>query len=169
MGMPHIPCHNHLLNNKINAWVESTPCVKGTLKSVNRTMTKVKGSLKNMAVLRKITKLRPEIGNATRWTGHGRMMRKYQSTRSDLMTAHDADDTNFPMNKSTQFKKKAESVSGCFQDTNVVAFSMQHQLYKLRSCRADLDALMNECNVGHNDNRSCWYNQKTSWDIYFEN
>ena len=30
----------------------------------------------------------------------------------------------------------------------------------MKSCRADLDALMNECNVGHNDNRSCWYNRK---------
>ena len=115
LGLPHIPCHNHLLNNEVNAWIGKTLCVKGTLKSVNRTMTKVKGSLKNMAVLRKITKLRPEIGNATRWTGHGRMMRKYQSTRSDLMTAHDADDTNFPMNKSTQFKKKLSLFLGVFR------------------------------------------------------
>ena len=114
-GLPQIPCHNHLLNNEVNAWVESTPCVKGTLKSVNRTMTKVKGSLKNMAVLRKITKLRPEIGNATRWTGHGRMMRKYQTARSDLMTAHDAEDTKFPMNKSTQFKKKLRKFLRAFR------------------------------------------------------
>ena len=37
---------------------------------------------------------------------------------------------------------------------------MQHQLYKLKSCRADLDALINECNVGDNDSSSCWYNKK---------
>ena len=101
MGLHHVPCHNHILKNEVNAWVESTPGVKGALKNVNRTMTKVKGSLKNMAVLHKLTKMRPETGNATRWTEHGRMMRKYQTTRSDLMVAHDADDTNFPMNKTT--------------------------------------------------------------------
>ena len=123
-------------------------------------MTKVKGSLKNMAVLRKLTKLCPEVGNDTRWTGHGSMMRKYQRTRGDLITAHDADDTNFPMNKTSQFKRTAEKVSGCFQDSNVVAISMQTHLYKLKSCRADLDALISECNAGNTNANSCWYNRK---------
>ena len=61
-----------------------------------------------MVVLQKLTKLHPETGHETRWTGHGRMMRKYQTTRSDLITAHDADDTNFPMYISTQFKQKSD-------------------------------------------------------------
>ena len=123
-------------------------------------MTKVKGSLKNMAVLRKVTKLCPEVGNATRWTGHGSMMRKYQRTRCDLITAHDADDSNFQMNKSTIFRRTAEKVSGCFQDATVVAISMQTHLYKLKSCRTDLDALIMECNAGNDDKNSCWYNRK---------
>ena len=101
LGMPHIPCHNHSLNNKIDAWVESTLCVKGTSKSVNKLITKAKGSLKNMVVLQKLTKLHPETGHETRRTGHGRMMRKYQTTKSDLIIAHDAYDTNLLMNKST--------------------------------------------------------------------
>ena len=123
-------------------------------------MTKIKGSLKNMAVLRKLTKLCPEVGNATRWTGHGNMMQKYQKTRSDLITAHDADDTNFPMNKSTQFKRTAEKCSGCFRDANIVAISMQTHLYKLKLCCADLDALILECNEGHTNPNSCWHNRK---------
>ena len=148
------------MNNEVNAWVKKTATVRNTLKSVNTTMTKVKSSLKNMAVLRKLTKLCPEVGNDTRWTGHGRMMRKYQRTRSDLVVAHDADETNFPMNKSTAFKRSADKVSGCFQDTNVVAVSMQTHLYKLKQCRGDLDALLSECNAGHVDSNSVWYNRK---------
>ena len=37
---------------------------------------------------------------------------------------------------------------------------MQTHLYKLKSCRSDLDALIMQCNVGNNDENSCWYNRK---------
>ena len=92
------------MNNEVNAWVKKTAAVRNTLKSVNNTMAKVKGSLKNMAVLQKLAKLCPDVGNDTRWTGYGRMMRKYQRTRPDLVSAHDTDDTNFLIDKSGIFK-----------------------------------------------------------------
>ena len=133
LGIPQIPCHNHLLNNEVTAWVNSNDSIKGPLQSVHATMKKVRGSNKNMAVVRKTCNLCPEVGNDTRWSGWGKMMGKYQRIRSDLIVAHDEEDTNFTMNKTTVFKRKAKKVNGCFTDINVVVISLQTRLYVLKS------------------------------------
>ena len=162
LGIPHIPCHNHLLNNEVTAWVNSHTCVKGPLTSVHDTMKKIKTSNKNMAVVRKLCNLCPEVGNETRWTGWGRMMGKYQRMRPNLIEAHDDEDTKFTMNKTAAFKKKAEKVNGCFVDVNVVMISLQIHFYKLKEVRADLDALLAESAGGHGNENSCWYKRKIS-------
>ena len=125
LGIPHIPCHNHLLHNEVNAWVNKHESVKNTVSSVENTMKKLRGSNKNMAILRKTCNLTPEVRNKTRWTGWGRMMGKYNRMRGDMLTAHDSEESNFQMNKSVQFKRKAEKVNGTFRDINVVAVTLQ--------------------------------------------
>ena len=65
------------------------------------------------------------------------------------MKAHEEDDTSFPMNKTAAFKKKAEKVTGCFGDINVVAATLQTCLYKLKITQADLDALLVESENSH--------------------
>ena len=162
LGIPHLPCHNHLLNNEVKEWVSKNSSVSTTLTSVHRTMKKVRQSNKNMAVVRKTCKLCPEVGNDTRWLGHGRMMGKYNRMRPDLMKAHDDDDTNFPMNKTAAFKRKAEKLTGCFTDINVVAATLQTRMYPLKSTRADLDALLAESENGHTQENNCWYERKLS-------
>ena len=123
-------------------------------------MKKLRGSNKNMAILRKTCNLTPEVRNKTRWTGWGRMMGKYNRMRGDLLTAHDDEASNFTMNKSAQFKKKAEKVNGTFRDINVVAVTLQTRMYKLKSVRQDLDALLAESENGHTDKNSCWYQRQ---------
>ena len=125
--------------------------------SIHDTMKKIKTSNKNMAVVRKLCNLCPEVGNETRWTGWGRMMGKYQRMRSHLIEAHNEEDTKFTMNKTVGFKKKVEKVNGCFVDVNVVTVSLQTRLHKLKSVRADLDALLAESAGGHGNENSCWY------------
>ena len=125
-------------------------------------MVKVRQSNKNMAVIRKTTNLCPEVGNDTRWLGHGRMMGKYNRMRTDLIKAHDDEDTSFPMNKTAAFKRKAEKVTGCFTDINVVAATLQTRMYKLKSTRADLDALLAESKNGHTNENNSWFERQLS-------
>ena len=160
LKIPHIPCSNHLLNNEVNAWVKDHETVRNTLDSVKRSMKAVKGSLKNTAVLRKMTRLAPEVGNATRWTSWGRMMHKYLRIRSDLISAADDNDASIVVNRTAIFKKRAEKISGLFEDVNMVALSMQTRLQKLSVVRNDLIELLEECKAGHNNPDSDWYQRK---------
>ena len=160
LKIPHIPCHNHLLHNEVNMWVSQNDTIRNTVASVEHTMKKVRQSNKNMAVLRKTCRLTPEIRNKTRWTGWGRMMRKYNRMRGDLITAHEDEDSSFTMNKTPAFKKRSEKINGTFTDINVVALSLQTRLYKLKCVRSDLDALLAESENGHTDPESCWYQRK---------
>ena len=134
--------------------------VRNTLDSVKRSMKAVKGSLKNTAVLRKMTRLAPEVGNATRWTSWGQMMHKYLRIRSDLISAADDNDASITVNRTTGFKKRAEKISGLFEDINMVAWSMQTRLQKLSVIRNDLNELLEECEAGHNNPDSDWYQRK---------
>ena len=123
-------------------------------------MTGVKVSLKNSAVLRKMTRLAPEVGNTTRWTSWGNMMDKFQRMRTDLIAASEEEDGTVQLNTSAVFKRKAEKITGCFRDINVVAYSMQTRMYKLSQCRQDLDALLSEVGQGHSNAESNWYGHK---------
>ena len=88
------------------------------------------------------------------------MMTKYNQMRGDLITAHEDEDSNFTMNKTAVFKKRSKKVNGTFTDINVVAYSLQTRLYKLKCVRSDLDALLAESENGHINPESCWYQQK---------
>ena len=90
------------------------------------------------------------------------MMGKYHRIRADLVKALEEDDTSFPMNKTAVFKKKAEKVTGCFGNINVVATSLQTRLYKLKNTRADLDALLAKSENGHTNENNCWYQRQMS-------
>ena len=160
LGLPHIPCNNHLLNNEINLWIKNSQHIKSTLDKVKDYMTKVKKSLKNSAVLRSITRLHPEVGNATRWTSWGSMMMKFMKIRDSLIECATVDGTTIEVDESVVFRRRCEKVTAIFQDINMVAISMQTRLYKLCSCRNDLDALIQECADGNDDRGSGWWNSK---------
>ena len=160
LEIPHVGCHNHLLNSEVNSWVKKYSTVENTLESVKKTMKSAKNSLKNSAVLRKLTRLTPEVGNKTRWTSWGTMMEKYLRIRQQLITAAVDDDTNLDVDTSAAFKRKAEKILAVFQDINMVALSLQTRSYTLASCRRDLDELLTECSEGHTNQDSNWYQRK---------
>ena len=80
-----------------------------------------------MAVLKKLTRLAPEVGNTTRWTSCRRMIHNYGHIRSDLIAASQEDDASIHINTSVVFKKRSEKISGLFQDIKVVAWSLQYE------------------------------------------
>ena len=105
LGLPHIPCNNHLLNNEINLWIKTSQPIKSTLDKVKDYMSKVKKSLKNSAVLRSITRLHPEVGNATRWTSWGSMMMKFMKIRDSLIECATVDGTTIEVDESVVFRR----------------------------------------------------------------
>ena len=77
LGIPHVNCHNHLLNAEVNQWIKEHATIKETGETAQNEMKVARGSLKKQAVLRKMTNLKPEVGIATRWTSWGGMMIKH--------------------------------------------------------------------------------------------
>ena len=123
-------------------------------------MKGVKNSLKNAAVLRKLTRLAPEVGNATRWTSWGRMMGKYSRIRADLIVALQEEDAAIEINATNVFKRRAEKIGGLFADINMVALLLQTRLYKLYLVCHDLHELLTECREGHTNQNSNWHGRK---------
>ena len=87
-------------------------------------------------------------------------MSKYARIQSDLITASEEDDATFPVNTTLEFKREAEKVICCFCNIKFLAYSLQTRMYKLCSCRQDLDALLAECQSGHTNPESDWYQRK---------
>ena len=160
LGIPHIPCSNHLLNSETQYMISNAPVLANVLDSIHETMVGVKGSIKNTAVLRSLTNLRPEIGNATRWTGWGRMLRKYIRIRPCLLEATENEDANIPMNCGLAFKRKAERQALMFEDINAVAISMQKKLYTVSACQNNLNDIIEESDEGRLQENSPWYRNR---------
>ena len=112
------------------------------LDSIHDTMVAVKGSLKNSAVLRISTNLKPEMGNDTRWTGWGIMLRKYVKIHHKLLEASENVDANIPIHIRLSFKCRAEKQALLFEDIDSIDVSMQHKLYTISACRTDLNAII---------------------------
>ena len=108
-------------------------------------------------MLQKVISLALEVENATRWASWGNMMSKYSVIRTEFITASEEEDATIQLNSTIGFKRKAEKVTGCFQDINCFTYSLQTQMYNLCSSQQDLDALLAECQSGHTNQESDWY------------
>ena len=64
--IPHVGYNSHKLNLEVNAMVDTHPDLRNTIESVCNTMTSARSKLKNSAILRNITDLRPKLDNAPR-------------------------------------------------------------------------------------------------------
>ena len=160
LGIPHIPCNNHLFNSEVQYMVTHNNGLKAVLDSIHGTMAAVKGSLESSAVLRLLTWLKPEIGNETHWTGWGMMLRKYVRIRLLLLEASENDDANFPMDARQVFRRRAEKQALMFEDINSIAISMQHKMYTLSACRKDLNEIITESESLQLNLDSHWYQNR---------
>ena len=73
LRIPHVGCKNHQfaldVNDYINNWGTGTTVID----QVHETMKSVKAKLKDAALLRRFTDLKPSLPNATRWSGKKEM------------------------------------------------------------------------------------------------
>ncbi len=76
-----------------------------TISSVHDTMRSAK-TLKNTAVLRNITDLKPIMHNRTRWSGKLYMLRRFLNIREELLEIHDSRDVDIEIDDTTRFQGK---------------------------------------------------------------
>lgn len=160
LAIPHVNCHNHLLNAEINQWIKQNHIIKETVDTAQEEMKIARGSLKNQAVLRKTTNLKPEVGNATRWTSWGTMMMKHRRMSDDLREASLQPNNTIQADQSWVFQSRAMKVTKMFEDINMTAVSMQTRLYPLHLVCEDCDSLLQESQEGHDITGSAWFGSK---------
>jgi len=162
MKMPHI-CKNHLLSSEVETMVSESRVegrnlgVADIIDKVHQAMSEAKGSIKNAAVLRSLTHLRPSPMNGIRWSTKAIMLNKFDRIRDKLIEANEDDDCDITIDDSNQFKVAAKKLHMMLQEINAVILTLQTRLYPLEDCWEDLDYLIEASTDGQNVRVSPWY------------
>ena len=157
LGIPHIPCKNHLLNSEVNNMVETNRDMNDKIETVQKTMKQCKRSIKNMAILRKISDFSPVLYNKTRWSGKHYVLKRFVTMRDDLIEAQTEEQSNFEMNASPAFFKAVKKYEGWMKEINLATKQLQTSQYTLSQCRFVLQYLIDNCNRQRSNKESCLY------------
>ena len=103
---PHIVCNNHKLNLEVNNMIEHHVELSKTIETVHQTMRAARTRLRNAAVLKNLTDLRPVMHNDTRWRGKRFMSVRFNQIRTELIAAAADDDSDIPIDASNVFLTK---------------------------------------------------------------
>ena len=130
------------------------PELKQILESVQSTMRQCKKSLKNAAVLRNLSTLKPIACDKTRWSGKHDVLKRFIRIREDLIKTADDENTTLEVNSTMGFLNKVKRHQKALARVQIETKEMQTQFHSLSSCRADLDLLLEDINshkteVGH--------------------
>ena len=108
LGMPHIGCLNHKLNNEVERMVNNYSALASAIDSVNKTMLDFKTKLTNRAMLRNIETLSPVVHNKTRWSEKYLMLKRFLILREKFISVSDSADRLIHLNRTLSFKKTVE-------------------------------------------------------------
>jgi hypothetical protein len=131
-----------------------------TIDAVQATMTKLKGSNKNMSVLRTHTFIKPQLRNQTRWNGAYTMMKTFTVLRNDMILTHGDENTDFKMDQSSAFEARAKKIPKMLKAINDITTELQQSKLTISSCRSFLDLLIEEADSQRNIITSEWHNNK---------
>eukprot|EP00171_Calliarthron_tuberculosum_P002072 IDg2072t1 len=142
INKPFVGCSNHKLNLDVNDMVRSSRDLSATIERVHSIMKHVKSSLRNSAMLRNLTDLRPVIHNETRWSGKHSMLKRFQEIQDDLVRVCDADNIDLPDTFGKGLISKVERYEKMLASINVVQVQMQKKKCSLAFCRDALNTLI---------------------------
>ena len=177
LGIPHVNCENHLLNNEVKLWLTNSTIEEnddnarsfgpGTVvKYIHRTMLDLKTN-KSHAVLRSKTELAPTIGNETRWSSSHSMMTKWGKIE-EACDAASQDNATFVMPPSTlPFRHAARNTTQMLEDISSVTVKLQERALPLHKCRDLQDLLIDAVQTGREDKNSHWSNN-TFGTVYID-
>ena len=141
LGILHIGCNSHKLNLDMNDWMED-PILKAMIDSVASTMKEAKNSLKNAALLRRLTPLKPVLFNKTRWSGKFNMLTRFVRVRVQLVTVAENEDSNLSVWADVVFYNRTVRITMVLDKFNEVTIFMQTRLLTLSLCHRSLDHLI---------------------------
>ncbi len=102
--VPH--CASHRLNLEVNTMIASHLDLKNTVGSVHETMNSGRSKLKNAAILRNVTELKPKVDNITRSSGKLEILRQFTRMHEYLVEISGDPDCKLIINSSSSLANK---------------------------------------------------------------
>lgn len=141
LGIPHVPCSNHLLNLDMKEWIAEDP-IQGMLDEITNVMKQAR-TLKNAAVLSTHTHLKPILPNVTRWSSVKETVQRYVKIYDELSRTSNHHNSDLVMDNRMNFKYKVERHSKYFNEIDLVTKALQERKLPLQDSRLLLDELVN--------------------------
>ena len=145
MNIPHLDCNNHTLNLQVRLMIKEDKPLAKMIANMHEVMVSIKGSLKNSALLRKVTQLRPVIENVTRWTSVFSMMTRTLRIFDHLMDLANDNSNTIVQNEavtSTTFNRRAQKKTSLMFEINQACLHLQQKYCKRATRRAILDFII---------------------------
>lgn len=134
LQVPHVACSNHALALDMKDTVSSDGRLEHMFDLVNATMKSVKGSSKNAALLRNLTKLTVKIDQETRWSAKYEMLLQFTKLRPHFVNISANQKSSLVFNDAPGFARAVVETTSWMEQVNVVTLTMQKHLISLASC-----------------------------------
>lgn len=157
LGIPHVNCECHLLNNELKLWITNTTAdgdeinpngrtfgAGDVLKATHKLMVSLKTN-KNRAVLQRCTDLTPKIGCETRWSSSHAVMDCLEGLRphlTDVEVDEHSSNVIMPPIHNSYFNRAAAKTTAILNDINHVSVMMQKRLANVAYCGDLQDVLI---------------------------
>ena len=128
-----------------------------TIHSVQKAMRDSR-MLKNAAILRNITDLKPVLPNETRWSGKFEMLKRFHRIRNDLLEASRHEDSSLIKDNSPRLASRVRRYRDMLGEINVVTKSLQTRGLKINECRDDIATLIQAVSSDKNNPGTALYN-----------
>jgi hypothetical protein len=169
LGIPHIGCYSHKLNLDVEAMIEENPSLASTINKVHEVMSCAKLKLRNAALLRNITELRPILHNKTRWSGKGAMLTWFIRMHPHLIEAAESPESeglNQVFDKTEAFLNKAKKYKKWMSIINTITKKLQERCLPLSTAHHLMEFLQSEVDSRRNKEsdplHGCPYTRKKS-------
>jgi hypothetical protein len=147
LQVPHVGCYSHKLNLDVEAMLRENDHLTTSLAKIHEVMVCAKQKLRNAAVLRNITDLRPVLENKTRWSGKVAMLTRFIRFRQYLIEAADhkeADGLDKVLDRSGEFLFNAQKYEQWLSCINTITKKLQEACLPLSTAHHLMDFLESE-------------------------
>ena len=165
---PHVGCNSHKLALEVNLMMKNHFDLTRVIDAVHETMRTAKIKLRNAALLRNLTDLRPIMNNETRWSGKVLMLKRFLRIREELIEASNDLHGDIPINISSSFTSQTRKYQAMLSEIDVVTARWQTYGITLKHCRGALDTLIDAVEEERGINRPALWMQ-AGRPLYFTN
>ena len=98
-------------------------------------------SIKNTAVLSKLTYLKAKTANVTRWSSMKKMISRFVEVRPELIEAIDNEESEIRMDRTNGFRNRAQKYFSILEAIDIMTKKLQTRTMTLDKSRRFLDTL----------------------------